>query len=133
MSRLAALLKAKSAPPATHATSATSPPAAAGQAPEVAEVATVAASQSQKSDAAADQLTPERTKAYQHVLRELEANPAVARTFSTRWESDVLIVTLAVRGVGMCELQISAERFSGSRLDDYESLAVCVANVDTVN
>ena len=75
-------------------------------------------------DAAA--LSDVQEAARQDALARLVADPSVNRGFVTRFENGVLIVTLAVRGVGTCELMISGERFSPESLDDYGALVTCI-------
>ena len=60
------------------------------------------------------------------VLARLEAHPTVKRAFTTRFEGAVLVVTLALRGVGTCELSIPADRFSRDSLADFDSLLRCL-------
>jgi len=60
------------------------------------------------------------------VLAQLAADPSVLRAFCTRFEDGALIVTLAIRGIGTCELSIPAERFNSAALDDYAALLACV-------
>lgn len=73
-------------------------------------------------------LTPEQLVAREEVLARLEANPAIKRAFVSRWDGDVMIVTLAVRAVGTCELSIPRERLSS--LEDYPDLAACIPNAE---
>ena len=68
----------------------------------------------------ADPAEMARERARRKVLAMLERHPHVQRAFTTRWEADVVIVTLAVRGVGTCELAIPADRLT--RLEDYACL-----------
>jgi hypothetical protein len=56
------------------------------------------------------------------VIARLEAHPTISRAFVTRLEGNVLIVALAVRGVGTCELAIPADRFDRNRLADFDTL-----------
>lgn len=60
------------------------------------------------------------------MLADLEANPSVMRTMRNRFEDRNLIVTLAIRDVGTCELLIPAERFDRSKLSDYAALLACL-------
>jgi hypothetical protein len=60
------------------------------------------------------------------VLGQLEANPQVQRAFVNRFESGLLIVTLAIRNVGTCELVIPTERFDAGNLADYAALLDCM-------
>lgn len=62
------------------------------------------------------------------VLARLEADPTIRRAFVSRFEGDVMILTLAVRDVGMCELAIPAETFDRDSLADYQALAACVGS-----
>jgi|HubBroStandDraft_1064217.scaffolds.fasta_scaffold45655_2 hypothetical protein len=71
-------------------------------------------------------LSPAQEAAMQEVLALLTANPAVRRTFVTRFEHDALVVTLAIRGVGTGELLIPAERFNPQALDDFAALLACM-------
>jgi len=71
----------------------------------------------------ADEAEVRREVTRQEVLARLEAHPSVKRAFTTRFEGDMLIVTLAVRGIGTCELAIPPERFSRDDLADFEDLA----------
>jgi hypothetical protein len=70
-------------------------------------------------------LSPAQEAARQDVLAQLAANPIVKRSFTTRFENGDLIVTLAIRGIGTCELKIPAERFNRESLDDYAALVAC--------
>jgi hypothetical protein len=60
------------------------------------------------------------------VLAQLEAHPTIRRAFINRFESDVLILTLAIRDVGTAELHIPAERFNQNSAADYAALLGCV-------
>lgn len=71
-------------------------------------------------------MSPIQESARREVLAQLAANPTVKRSFVTRFENGTLIVTLAVRGIGTCELLISAERFTRDSLDDYDALLDCI-------
>ena len=62
------------------------------------------------------------------VLAQLRSNPNVQRAFVNRFEQGAMIVTLAVRGVGTCELAIPAERFNAANLDDYAALLACLTS-----
>jgi hypothetical protein len=64
--------------------------------------------------------------ARQQVLAQLTANPAVQRAFVNRFDDGAMIVTLAVREIGTCELLIPAERFNAANLDDYAALLECL-------
>jgi hypothetical protein len=99
--------------PATPATTAT----------PVAKVAAVAVAAGPPSEFSATQENARRD-----VLAKLEAYPSVQRAFVTRFEGDVLIVTLAVRGVGSCELSIPPDRFNRDQFSDFAALAQCVDN-----
>jgi len=70
--------------------------------------------------------TPAQEAARQGVLARLAAHPDVTRAFETRFEGDTLIVALAVRGIGTCELAIPTERFSSANPDDYAALLACL-------
>jgi hypothetical protein len=70
-------------------------------------------------------LSPVQEAARQDVLTQLAANPNVKRAFETRFEDNMLIVTLGVRGIGTCELKIPGERFDPDSLDDYAALVAC--------
>jgi hypothetical protein len=72
------------------------------------------------------QLTPVQESARREVLAQLTADPEVQRAFCNRFENGDLIVTLAVRDVGTCELLIPAERFNSGSLDDYAALLACL-------
>lgn len=61
------------------------------------------------------------------VLADLQAHPSVQRAFCNRFEDGALIITLAIRDVGTCELLIPAERFDSSKLADYAALLECFA------
>jgi len=71
-------------------------------------------------------LFPAREPARREVIARLKAHPAVTRAFATRWEGGVLIVALAIRGIGTCELAIPADRFNRGSLADFEALLRCV-------
>jgi len=72
-------------------------------------------------------LTLVKEKARAEVLSQLEAHPTIRRAFVNRFEVDgTMIVTLAIRDVGVGELHIPAERFSQSSLDDYGALLECI-------
>jgi hypothetical protein len=73
-----------------------------------------------------DALSPAQKTARQQVLEQLVANPTVQRAFANRFENGSLIVTVAVRDVGTCELLIPAERFNSGSLDDYAALLACL-------
>lgn len=64
----------------------------------------------------------DRDRAYREVLAVLERHPHVERAYTTRWEGNALIVSLAVRNVGMCELAIPRERIRD--MADYAALLV---------
>ena len=72
------------------------------------------------------QLTPVQEAARREVLARLAADPAVQRAFCTRFEHDSLIVTLALRGIGTCELLIPAERFNAGKLESFAVLLECL-------
>jgi hypothetical protein len=60
------------------------------------------------------------------VLAQLAANPTVRRAFVNRFQDGALIVTLAIRDVGTCELIIPAERFNPRKIEDYAALLDCL-------
>jgi ribosomal protein S6 len=64
--------------------------------------------------------------ARQEVLARLAANPNVQRAFVNRIEDEGVVVTLAVRDVGTCELMMPAERFNPESLGDYWALVACI-------
>jgi hypothetical protein len=70
-------------------------------------------------------LSPTQEAARQNVLNQLAANPTATRAFVTRFEGDVLVVTIAIRGIGTGEVLIPAERFNPNSLDDYAALIAC--------
>lgn len=80
--------------------------------------------------AEAPPLTPEQEAARRNVLARLAANPGIRRAFVNRWEGDVMILTLAVRDIGTCELAIPRERFGSNSLADYNVLADCFLNAE---
>jgi hypothetical protein len=99
----------------------------------VAELATVAGS---RCDATGDELSmpdecqslsPVQEAARRQVLAELKSHPTVKRAFCNRFEDGALIITLAIRDVGSCELLIPADRFDSSKLADYAALLECFA------
>jgi hypothetical protein len=71
-------------------------------------------------------LTPLQEEARQDVIARLAVHPNVQRAFATRFEGETLIVALAVRGIGTCELAIPIERFNPANLDDYAALLSCL-------
>ena len=71
-------------------------------------------------------LSPIQMAARHQVLAQLDANPAVRRAFTNRFEHGYMIVTLAVRGIGTCELSIAAERFNPASAADYTALLECM-------
>jgi hypothetical protein len=71
-------------------------------------------------------LTLAQERARSEVLAQLEAHPTIRRAFINRFESDVLILTLAIRDVGTAELHIPAERFNQNSAADYAALLGCV-------
>jgi hypothetical protein len=84
------------------------------------------------SEAGADeQLSPAQESARRQVLAELKAHPTVRRAFCTRFEDGALIVTLAIRDVGTCDLLIPAERFDSSKPGDYAALLECLTGNGT--
>ena len=62
--------------------------------------------------------------AHQEVIARLEAHPDIQRAFVTRHDGGVLVVTLAVRHVGTCELHIAADRVHGPQ--DWAALIACL-------
>jgi hypothetical protein len=73
-------------------------------------------------DSIAAPLSARQEAASREVLAQLEAHPSVHRAFVNRFEDGVLVVTLAIRGVGTGELKIPADRFNHDTLDDYAAL-----------
>ena len=73
-----------------------------------------------------DQLTPVQESARRELLALLDADPAVQRAFCNRFENGALIVTLAIRGIGTCELLIPAERFDARELKNFAALLECL-------
>ena len=71
-------------------------------------------------------LTPSQESPRQEVLIRLASRPNVNRAFVTRFEGKTLIVALAVRGVGTCELAIPEGRLEGGSLADYNALMTCL-------
>ncbi|HVZ36444.1 MAG TPA: hypothetical protein VG963_28640 [Polyangiaceae bacterium] len=65
-------------------------------------------------------------RARREVLERLRANPQITRAFTTRWEAGALIVTLAVRDVGVCDLAIPRERIRD--MADYAELLMLFGN-----
>lgn len=59
-------------------------------------------------------LGPLQEAARQKAVAHLAEHPQVQRAFVTRTEGDVVIVTLAVRDIGTCELAIPAERLASA-------------------
>lgn len=99
----------------------------------VAELATVAGSRHaalSKSDQSDPDgyppLSPAQEAARRWVLAKLKKHPNVKRTFCNRFEDGALIITLAIRDVGTCELLIPAERFDSSKAGDYAALLECL-------
>jgi hypothetical protein len=83
---------------------------------------------SQTYRAGADDIVPlSRTqeRARRRVLAQLDSNPTLSHAFVNRFEAGVLILTLAVRGTGTCELHIAADRFASENLDSYSALLSC--------
>jgi hypothetical protein len=72
------------------------------------------------------QLSAVQEAARTEVLARLESNPTVTRAFATRSEGDTLIVTLAVRGLGTCEIGISPDRFNRDTFADFGLLTRCL-------
>jgi hypothetical protein len=75
-------------------------------------------------------LSPAQEAARRQVLAKLKNHPSVKRAFCNRFEDGALIVTLAIRDVGTCELLIPAERFDPSKLSDYAALLECFTTTD---
>jgi hypothetical protein len=133
MFRLKTLSRPATAIPANFATPvaalaavATSANGRAGR--PVAELATVAV-----ADAAnVSSLSPVQEAARGDVLRWLEGHPTVRRAFATRVGDDVLIVTLALRSVGTCELSIPLDRFDRENLEDWAALFSCLDPDDSL-
>lgn len=75
-------------------------------------------------------LSPAQQADRREVLARLDGDPTIRRAFVNRFEGDVMIVTLAVRGVGTCDLSIPAETFDRNSLADYQALAACVVGPD---
>jgi hypothetical protein len=71
-------------------------------------------------------LSAKQEAARAEVLAQLAANPTVRRAFTTRFEYGLLVVTLAVRGIGTCELVVPADRFDSSKPGDYAALLKCM-------
>jgi hypothetical protein len=117
------------APPAATANPATSAThqangggsATATTATDVAKVAAVAV-----ATGGLPQLSPVEEAARQEVLRRLEIHPDVMRAFVCRFERDVLIVSLAVRGIGTCELSIPRDRFNQNSVAQLGALLRCL-------
>jgi hypothetical protein len=86
--------------------------------------------ESTSAEDASPPLTPAQMAATQDVLARLAAHPDVKRAFVTRFEGDTLIVTLAVRGVGTCELAIPGDRFNREDLADYDALLACLSKAE---
>jgi hypothetical protein len=84
----------------------------------------VASLQASASDGAP--LSPPQEVARRYVLADLQANPSAKRALFSRGENGALIITLAIRDVGTCELLIPAERFDSSKLADYAALLECL-------
>jgi hypothetical protein len=80
-----------------------------------------------RASPASQALTRAQEAARQQVLAQLAVNPTVQRAFVNRFEDGALIVTLAVRGIGTCELFISTERFNPANFNDYAALLDCLA------
>jgi hypothetical protein len=93
-----------------------------------ASVARIPSNQSATVDPLADfaGLSPVQEAARRDVLAQLGTNPTVKRAFVNRFENGALIVTLAVRGIGTCELSIPAERFNPDSPGDCAALLACI-------
>jgi hypothetical protein len=74
-------------------------------------------------------LTPIQESARRWVLGQLQGYPNIQRAFCNRFEDGALIVTLAIRDVGTCELLVPAESFDRSKLSDFTSLLECLTGV----
>jgi hypothetical protein len=92
----------------------------------VAELATVAGSSHDSESDEWPSLSPAQDAARRWVLAKLKNHPNVKRAFCNRFEDGALIVTLALRNVGTCELLIPAERFDSSKPEDYAALLECL-------
>jgi hypothetical protein len=64
--------------------------------------------------------------ARRQALAQLAADPTVQRAIVNRFEHGVMIVTLAIRDIGTCELLIPVARFNSGKLDDYAALLACL-------
>lgn len=108
--------------PATTATSqAVSAVQPAAIAARVARVAAVAV-----ADRDLPELSAVQESMRLEVLSRLETHPEVVRAFVCRFESDVLIVSLAVCGIGTCELSIPRDRFNQHALTDFAAVLQCL-------
>lgn len=101
------------------------------QAPKISNISEISSGISAFSESPASHepvapLSSEQEAARRQVLADLEANPSVMRTMCNRFEDDKLIVTLAIRDIGTCELLIPAERFDRSKLSNYAALFMCL-------
>ncbi len=76
-------------------------------------------------------LSATQEAARNEVLARLDAHPSVKRTFVTRFEGDVLIVTLAIRDVGTGELAIPADSLNRANLADFDALLSCLEQPGT--
>lgn len=74
--------------------------------------------------------SPAQEQARQTVLERLAAHPEVQRAIDARFEDDVLIVALAVRDIGTCELRIPAACFDRANLASSAALLTCLDQVD---
>ena len=107
-------------------TAATANPA--NSATRVATLATVAvATDNDFRHGELGRLSPAQEAARQQLLALLAANPTVQRAFCNRFENGALILTLAIRDIGTCELLIPAGRFNSGSLHDYAALLACLA------
>jgi hypothetical protein len=73
-------------------------------------------------------LTLEQVAARYSVLAYLDEHPDIRRAFVSRWDGDVMILTLAVRDIGTCELMIAEDRLSSPA--DYDRLVTCLFDVE---
>jgi hypothetical protein len=76
--------------------------------------------------AVSGRLSATQESARTYVLTRLEACPTLRRAYVTRFEGDALIVTLAIRGVGTCELSVPPDRFNRHDLADFARLDRCL-------
>lgn len=133
MSQLAALLRSLHTPPAKAANSANPRPPQGAEVQKISGISTI--SRGVDTDTHFD--VPEQTAdatpeaGLPPLPARLEADPSIERAFVSRWDCGAMVITLAVRGVGTCELLIPPERFNADSLDDYNRLAGCILNPET--